>query len=168
MGANVGDRIVVRSRRVGQPDHVGEVVEVIETTTGRERYRVRWSGGRVSLIWPGSDAAIWPGSDAALEGRPAAPIDADDHSGAYSVTATVTVRFDEDDEHCECLATFETTGGIVTGLGRARRHPQDPVVPMIGEELAVARALADLAAQLEQAARDAIVAGDRKDNHLVS
>jgi hypothetical protein len=160
MGANVGDRIVVRSRRVGQSDHVGEVVEVIRTTTGRERFRVRWSDGRISMIWPGSDAAV--------EERAGVVIDADARGGAYSGTATVTVRFDEDDEHCECLATFETTGGIVTGSGRARRHPQDPIVPMIGEELAVARALGDLAAQLEQAARNAIRAGNRTDSHLVS
>lgn len=36
----------------------------------------------------------------------------------------------------------------LTGVGRARRNPDDPDVPRIGDELAVARALSDLAHQL--------------------
>jgi hypothetical protein len=38
------------------------------------------------------------------------------------------------------------------GWGRARRNPADPNVPRIGEELAVARALADLSHHLVEAA----------------
>ncbi|RIQ12895.1 DUF1876 domain-containing protein [Jiangella rhizosphaerae] len=36
----------------------------------------------------------------------------------------------------------------MAGIGRARRNPEDPEVPRIGDELAVARALSDLAHQL--------------------
>lgn len=44
--------------------------------------------------------------------------------------------------------------GLV-GVGTARCHPDDAVVPEIGDELAVARALADLTHQLMDAcARD--------------
>ncbi|NKZ03763.1 DUF1876 domain-containing protein [Actinomadura latina] len=39
-----------------------------------------------------------------------------------------------------------------TGDGRARRNPVDPEVAEIGDELAVARALADLAGRLHGAA----------------
>jgi hypothetical protein len=50
----------------------------------------------------------------------------------------------------------------VAGVGVARRNPVDPEVPEIGDELAVSRALSDLAHQLldatagdiEQLARD--------------
>lgn len=42
------------------------------------------------------------------------------------------------------------------GRGMARKHPRDADVPEIGEELAVSRALTDLARQLRQAAWDDI------------
>jgi hypothetical protein len=38
------------------------------------------------------------------------------------------------------------------GIGRSRRNPADRPVPAIGDELAVARALADLAAKLTRVA----------------
>ncbi|MEQ4725892.1 DUF1876 domain-containing protein [Nonomuraea sp. B19D2] len=44
------------------------------------------------------------------------------------------------------LATRDGTG--LTGTGRARRNPADPSVSEIGDELAVSRALADLADKL--------------------
>jgi hypothetical protein len=36
----------------------------------------------------------------------------------------------------------------IAGTGRARRNPHDPPRPQVGEELAVARALADLSHRL--------------------
>lgn len=42
------------------------------------------------------------------------------------------------------------------GRGLARKHPKDTDVPKIGDELAAARALSDLAHQLLQAAADDI------------
>ncbi|MEV4084784.1 dsRBD fold-containing protein [Nonomuraea fuscirosea] len=44
-------------------------------------------------------------------------------------------------------ATAEA-GRALTGVGRARRNPADARVAGIGDELAVSRALADLAEQL--------------------
>jgi hypothetical protein len=44
----------------------------------------------------------------------------------------------------------------VRGIGRSWRNPQDREVPEIGDELAVARALADLAGRLRSAADDDI------------
>ena len=43
-----------------------------------------------------------------------------------------------------------------TGHGRARRNPVDREVPEIGDELAVSRALADLADRLHQIASEDI------------
>ena len=41
---------------------------------------------------------------------------------------------------------------ILHGTGRARRSPRDPSVPEIGDEIAAARALADLAHRILDAA----------------
>ncbi|TMR04217.1 DUF1876 domain-containing protein [Actinomadura soli] len=43
-----------------------------------------------------------------------------------------------------------------TGRGRARRNPADREVPEIGDELAVSRALADLADRIHHAASEDI------------
>jgi hypothetical protein len=51
----------------------------------------------------------------------------------------------------------------VRGVGRSWRNPHDPEVPAIGDELAAARALADLADHLKaEAARD-ITASDQEE-----
>ncbi|QZN87461.1 DUF1876 domain-containing protein [Cellulomonas sp. C5510] len=47
----------------------------------------------------------------------------------------------------------------LTGTGRAHRHPHDVDVREVGEELATARALAELADRLLADARDQIGAG---------
>ena len=49
-------------------------------------------------------------------------------------------------------AILEVRGERLAGWGRARRNPADPSVPQIGEELACARALSELAHNLLDAA----------------
>lgn len=61
---------------------------------------------------------------------------------------TVQLAFDEDGEHTRADAICVLAGRRYHGWGRARRNPSDPDVPAIGEELAAARALADLSRQL--------------------
>jgi hypothetical protein len=56
MDARVGDRIVVESERVGQPDRVGEILEVTDTPFGRS-FSVRWEDGHVSEIRPAAGSA---------------------------------------------------------------------------------------------------------------
>ncbi len=56
MVAKVGDRIVVESERVGQPDREGTILEVIEASYGA-RYRVRWDDGHESTIRPSAGSA---------------------------------------------------------------------------------------------------------------
>ena len=60
------------------------------------------------------------------------------------------VRFDvrEDDEHCEMVVHLDTGLQQLSGEGRSRRNPADPSMPRVGEELAAARALHDLANRL--------------------
>ena len=56
MAAKPGDRIIVESEAVGQPEREGEILEVIEGETS-VRYRVRWGDGRESLFSPGAGSA---------------------------------------------------------------------------------------------------------------
>ncbi|WP_338089881.1 dsRBD fold-containing protein [Nonomuraea basaltis] len=64
------------------------------------------------------------------------------------------IQLTEDGDDTSARAALTTDDGIeVTGAGRARRNPSDPAVPEIGDELAAARALADLAESLAVSAR---------------
>jgi hypothetical protein len=57
MQARVGDRIVVESRKVGDPRRSGAVVEVL-TGPETDHYRVRWDNGHESIFYPSSDATV--------------------------------------------------------------------------------------------------------------
>lgn len=58
MHATAGDRIVVRSTHVGEPDRDGEVLEV-RGAGGTPPFLVRWSDtGHEGLYFPGSDTVI--------------------------------------------------------------------------------------------------------------
>lgn len=151
MDAHVGDRLIVRSRRVGQAPREGEIIEVI--SSGRS-CRVRWGDGRESIVSPGTDAVV-AGTSAVRD------------FGPRTRTVTINLRVEEDSEHCEAAATMPTSVGNFAGAGRARRNPVDPIVPLIGEELAIARSLADLAAKLEDAANRAIASHESRPLHLI-
>ena len=58
MRASVGDRIVIRGHRVGEPDRDCEVLEVADAEGGPP-YLVRWGDtGHQSLFFPGTDASV--------------------------------------------------------------------------------------------------------------
>lgn len=62
---------------------------------------------------------------------------------------TVRISLAEAGDDTSAQAALTTgKGERVIGSGRARRSPGDPEVPEIGDELAVSRALADLAQKL--------------------
>jgi Domain of unknown function (DUF1876) len=69
---------------------------------------------------------------------------------------TVEVLFTEDDDSTRADVRLSAGGQVLNGWGRARRNPVDPDVPAIGEELAAARALSDLAHQLVNKAATAV------------
>ena len=61
MHAEKGDRIIVRSTHVGEPDRDGEVIET-RGAAGTPPYVVRWSDdGHVGLFFPGPDTLIHHG-----------------------------------------------------------------------------------------------------------
>lgn len=58
MHASVGDRIVISSHHLGQPDRDAEILEV-RGDGGGPPYLVRWSdSGEEGLFFPGSDASV--------------------------------------------------------------------------------------------------------------
>lgn len=62
------------------------------------------------------------------------------------------IHIDEHDNQTHARAHLVTDDNELTGQGVARLNPRDTDVPEIGDELAVARALSDLAHQLIEAA----------------
>jgi hypothetical protein len=161
MDAGVGDRLIVEGRHVGAGRRSGEVIEVLGHS-GDANYRVRWEDGHETVMFPGTDCVV---------------IRAEQHGGERGASQAVVpmvvevkLRFDEDETHTDARAELGTRIGTFSGWGRARRNPIDANVPLIGEELAAARALVDLADHLRDAAGEAIHAGPDKpasDRHLV-
>jgi hypothetical protein len=64
----------------------------------------------------------------------------------------VDIAFTEDDDHTRADAFLEVAGTEYRGWGRAKRNPTDANIPRIGEEIAAARALHELASRLLGAA----------------
>jgi Domain of unknown function (DUF1918) len=58
MEAKVGDRILIRGHRVGEPQRDCEVLEV-RGPEGTPPYLVRWEdSGQKAWLYPGSDATV--------------------------------------------------------------------------------------------------------------
>jgi hypothetical protein len=76
----------------------------------------------------------------------------------------VNVAFTEDGDRTRADATLELAGQRFHGFGRAKRAPEDPSVPVIGQDLAAARALSDLSHQLLDAAAERI---EKSEGHTV-
>lgn len=58
MRASVGDRLIIKGHRIGEPERDGEILEV-RGAKGEAPYLVRWSeDGRVGLVFPGPDAFV--------------------------------------------------------------------------------------------------------------
>ena len=64
MQAAVGDKIVVRSHRVGEHDREA-IILAVEGSDGGPPYRVRWNDD-------GHEGVFFPGADAVVEHYPAA------------------------------------------------------------------------------------------------
>lgn len=65
---------------------------------------------------------------------------------------TLSIHLDEDDTTTEATAKLVLRGEKFEATGSARRNPVDPVKPIIGEELAIARALRVLEDQITASA----------------
>jgi hypothetical protein len=69
---------------------------------------------------------------------------------------TIEIGIDEDETTTLVHATLDLRGDRFHATGRAKRNPTDPPIPVIGEELALARALSSLERQVVDRAYDRI------------
>lgn len=61
---------------------------------------------------------------------------------------TIEVGIDEDSSTTLVHLALDLRGDHFDATGRAKRNPSDPSIPVIGEEIALARALGSLEEQL--------------------
>ncbi len=71
---------------------------------------------------------------------------------------TLNLHLLEDDIETVAHAVLNLRGDHFESFGKARRNPADPPMPVIGEELAIARALQTLTSQIMEAAQDKVEA----------
>jgi hypothetical protein len=79
---------------------------------------------------------------------------------------TLEIAIGENADETEAQVRLRVDATETVGWGRARRHPHDPARPRVGEEIAVARALSDLARQLLDAANAEIEEFEGRPVHL--
>lgn len=68
----------------------------------------------------------------------------------------VNILFTEEGDRTRADAILELASQKFHGFGQAKRAPEDPSVPVIGQDLAAARALSHLSHQLLEAAAERI------------
>ena len=71
---------------------------------------------------------------------------------------SVDIAFTEDAERTRADATLDLASQRFHGFGQAKKAPEDPSVPVVGQDLAAARALSHLSHQLVDAAAERIEA----------
>ncbi len=69
---------------------------------------------------------------------------------------TLNIHLDEDSDHTLAHAELFVRGDHFESVGKAKRNPVDPPMPVIGEELAIARALQELTGQVMEAAQQKV------------
>jgi hypothetical protein len=88
------------------------------------------------------------------------------HVRTWTVDITISEHEDERRTHADAVLRGARPG--LRGQGEAYRRPSDEEVPEIGDELATARALADLAYKLLDVAAGDIERFTHKPVHLTS
>jgi hypothetical protein len=71
-------------------------------------------------------------------------------------TINIDINIDEDASDTLVRAVLTLSGDHFEATGRARRNPHDKPMPVVGEELAAARALSSLALQVMESAQHKI------------
>ncbi|HEY5247979.1 MAG TPA: dsRBD fold-containing protein [Dermatophilaceae bacterium] len=144
MKAQVGDRIILAGTRVDDPVRDGEVLEV-KGSDGGAPYTVRWSDGHTGLVYPGPGSVMRVESGAGEAGHSEGKT-----GGAHSVkTWRVQVSLVETGDNTRATAMLiSDQPGELRGQGDSHRSPRDEPQNVIGDEVAVARALRHLADSL--------------------
>jgi len=143
MKAQVGDRIILAGTRVDDPVRDGEVLEV-KGSDGGAPYTVRWSDGHTGLVYPG------PGAVMRVESGTGEHKGSEDtQSAAMAKTWRVQVSVVETGDNTRATALLiSDQPGEFQAHGDSHRSPGDEQKGVIGDEVAVARALRHLADSL--------------------
>ncbi|MCL1868921.1 MAG: DUF1876 family protein [Promicromonosporaceae bacterium] len=146
MKATAGDRIMRVSGKVDGAVRDGVIVAV-RGADGAPPYDVRWADGEETLVFPGGDCVVEPGGQGAAEAAATHP-----RSRSWQVRVTMV------ETGSSTTAEATLVGGDVGSLravGRASKDPADQELAVVGDEIAVGRALRRLAdALLGQAEQD--------------
>jgi len=141
MKAQVGDQVVVASAQTGAPARTGTIVE-LRHPDGTPPYVVRWSD-------TGHEGVYFPRHDGRIESVDLrdATIRAQHTAVSRTKTWVVDVDLIEDGPETTARAVLRLDDGrpVESRHGRAMRAPDDKELPRIGDEIAVARALRNLA-----------------------
>lgn len=81
-------------------------------------------------------------------------------------TFTVSVEVVEEGHATDAHARLSIAGDELVGHGKARRNPDDPSRPLIGDELAIARSLLILARKLGEKVDEGIAAYEGHEVHV--
>ena len=159
MRAKPGDRIILAAPTIDGPLRDGEVLET-RGDDGQPPFLVRWSDGHEGLLYPGPGSVLRITSDSTATPVPPAPQQRKAHgTGSHPRVRDWQVRvsvFGSDDD-AEATAVLLADSPIhLSAHGHSHRGERDRVVPEIGDEVAVARALRRLADQLLETAADDI------------
>jgi hypothetical protein len=76
--------------------------------------------------------------------------------GVMEKDITIAVHIEEDDNTTTVHTVLDLMGDHFEAKGRAKRNPDDQSMPVIGEELALARALNGLQTKVMEAAQTKI------------
>ncbi len=79
---------------------------------------------------------------------------------------TVKIEVVEEGDTTEAKARLTIGGDQLEGTGKARRNPDDPDRPLIGDELAIARSLLVLARELGRQVDEGIAAYEGHEVHV--
>lgn len=153
MRAEVGDRIVIKSRHLDEAVREGEIVAV-HGAAGAPPYVVRWlDTGHTGVLFPGPDAVVrQPGGRAGAGDETPAAAALPVRSERWHVTVGV-VEYGSGKTRAHVVV--DTGLRSVQAHGEAQRLTGDVEVPQIGAEVAVGRAFLALGDELlGQATRD--------------
>jgi hypothetical protein len=176
MKAHQGDRIILAAKHTDEPTRDGEVLEV-RGANGEPPYLVRWSDGHTGLMYPGPGsvlrveaehvhaASVPAPSPLASAGTEAAELDEQALSHVREWQVRVSI-FESGDQTSANVVLLTEAPTHLSARGQSRRGTQDPDVPEIGDEVAVARALRHLADQLLDTAAQDVAAVTGHSAHL--
>jgi len=159
MKAWVGDRIILAGTRVDDPVRDGEVLEV-KGVDGGAPYTVRWSDGHTGLVYPGPGAVMRVESGSGEHEHP-------EGTAQTSKSWRVQVSVVETGDNTRATALLiSDQPGEFRARGDSHRSPSDESRGVIGDEVAVARALRHLADSLLARAESDIEAATGTDAYV--